>query len=493
MKSEIYNLFLKKNNKPGIKNSTAIIFEDKRISYEEIIYLTDVLSNSLLKKKNYLKKEIIVALENSEKYIILLLAASKLNLSLQLLNPDEVDKNIERFENNLIIVDKKKFALLKNNKNLITIEKLFNMNFKHKEKINNFYKKNYIINFSSGSTGVPKKIIFTQQTKIKRVKQFKQNLISNKKNIIISYAPIHHSLGQRLVFVSLLNSDAIILMRRFNFNEWKKNINKYKATMLFPISSHLRLLINSLSKEKHLFTSVKKILASSSQAPQDIKNIIMKKYKNLFYEAYGAAELAFVSILRPSDNNFYKNSVGKLVDGVSVKILKKNKKQKYGEICGYSQCLGKFSAEEKKNKDIFYKEKFFRTGDYGFVDRKKYLYFISRIKDIIIKSGLNISPKIIEDEIIKHKIIKNCIVIGVKDELFGESPIAICQINKKNKNKTDIVEKKISTNLNKYEIPAKYIYVNSIKFLSNGKVDKLFYKKKYSNLILNKNMTKLFV
>ena len=72
----------------------------------------------------------------------------------------------------------------------------------------------------------------------------------NKQDIFINYAPIYHSLGQRLIFSSLLFLNTIVLMRKFNFSEWENSIYKTKANILFPISSHLNLLVKSLKKIK---------------------------------------------------------------------------------------------------------------------------------------------------------------------------------------------------------------------------------------------------
>ena len=99
----------------------------------------------------------------------------------------------------------------------------------------------------------------------------------------------------------------------------------------------------------------------------------------------------------------------------------------------------------------------------------------------------------IEDKILEDKFIKKCAVIGVKDEIFGETPIAICEIIKSKSSLINKFESNLLSKLSKHQMPAKFIYVNSLKFLSTGKIDKVFYKKKYSKLIINKGKTKLFI
>ncbi len=451
-----------------------------------------------LKKKKNLKKPIIAALENSENYIYLLFAASKLNLSLLLINPDSTAEEINNLEteSKLIFFDKKNILKAKKNIkkkiNIIPIEVFNRQSRQEKKEKYKFKSKNFIINFSSGSTGKPKKIIYSQNLKISRAKQLQESFNINKQDIFINYAPIYHSLGQRLIFSSLLFLNTIVLMRKFNFSEWENSIYKYKANILFPISSHLNLLVKSLNKNKEKYKHVKKIIASSSQVSQKTKQTIIKKYGKIFFETYGAAEIAFASILKPEDHISKKNSVGKVSKGVNIKIIKKDNID-YGEICCNSKFLSYFSKKEKKNKNIFIKEKYFRTGDLGYIDKDGYLYYVSRQKDIIIKSGINIVPKKIEDAILAESLIENCTVIGVKDEIFGETPLAICLLKDDNEKNRNTFELNLRKTLSRTSNPSKIIYTNSLKFLPSGKIDKAYYREKYKKLIFNKGKSKLFV
>ena len=85
----------------------------------------------------------------------------------------------------------------------------------------------------------------------------------------------------------------------------------------------------------------------------------------------------------------------------------------------------------KKNNLIeINKDKYFNSGDV-FEKRNRFIKILGRTKEIIIKEGINISPKNIENEILKIKSVDEVGVIGVKNNLYGEVPIAFVKINKK--------------------------------------------------------------
>lgn len=62
-----------------------------------------------------------------------------------------------------------------------------------------------------------------------------------------------------------------------------------------------------------------------------------------------------------------------------------------------------------------------RTGDIGFKDADGYIFIIDRIKDLILSSGYNVYPRVIEDALYQHPAVAEAVVIGVPDAYRGQS------------------------------------------------------------------------
>ena len=91
----------------------------------------------------------------------------------------------------------------------------------------------------------------------------------------------------------------------------------------------------------------------------------------------------------------------------------------------------KFFGYLKKNRLIeINKDRYFNFED-KFKKKNQFIKIIGRTKEIIIKEGINISPKQIEDEFLKIKFVDEAGVIGVKHSLYGEVPVAFVKLNKK--------------------------------------------------------------
>ena len=126
-------------------------------------------------------------------------------------------------------------------------------------------------------------------------------------------------------------------------------------------------------------------------------------------EGYGLTETSPVIAVNPPDEPKF-GTVGKPISGVEVKISMD------GEILTRSQCLMKrYYNDEEATKLIIDDNGWLHTGDLGFLDENGYLTIKDRKKNIIvISSGKNISPQLVENLIITSKYINQAVVLGHK-------------------------------------------------------------------------------
>jgi fatty-acyl-CoA synthase len=87
-------------------------------------------------------------------------------------------------------------------------------------------------------------------------------------------------------------------------------------------------------------------------------------------------------------------------------------------------------VDPKHNVGAFTKDGFYKSGDLGRFDADGYLWITGRAKDLIIRSGHNIEPSIIEDVLLKHPEVMLAAAVGKPDAYAGELPIAYVQLVK---------------------------------------------------------------
>lgn len=114
--------------------------------------------------------------------------------------------------------------------------------------------------------------------------------------------------------------------------------------------------------------------------------------------------------------------------------------------------------------------KYFKTGDIGYIDDDGYLYLCGREKNIIISNGINIYPEEIEESLKNHPSIKDARVYGEEEPIYGEIVVADILI----KDNFNIEKKEIINYINQtisfWKRPKKIYLVDKIEYTLNGKI-----------------------
>ncbi|MCX6984810.1 MAG: class I adenylate-forming enzyme family protein, partial [Lentisphaerae bacterium] len=222
------------------------------------------------------------------------------------------------------------------------------------------------------------------------------------------------------------------------------------------------------------YASRTQITACVGTAPLDyqVKLNFEGKYKITVYESYGLSETLFVSTNCPSAPQV-KGCVGVLLEGVSLRFGPDTEIMigTPWNFLGYSN----IGTEE------FLNGRRFRSGDFGELDDKQMLFIRGRKKDLIIKGGMNISPRRIEDFIGGFKFFHEFAVLGLKDIVLGEkiacffSPVE----NAYNDSRSKELNSAIIANLGKDYAIDEFILLDPLPKNTNGKIDKLKIKDMY--------------
>ena len=134
----------------------------------------------------------------------------------------------------------------------------------------------------------------------------------------------------------------------------------------------------------------------------------------------------------------------------------------------------------KDSKD-FFKNNFYLTGDLGKLDPENFLFITGRSKNIIIKGGINISPKKIEDLVFDFKFIDDVTIVGAKDEILGEKIVCFIVPNINfTENEKKLINSQVVKNLGiSYHID-EFFVLDKIPRTVNGKIDKPKIREKFN-------------
>ena len=447
------------------KAKGKIIFFDKNgFSYDQIIEMI-----SILEKKIYQSHEHIGLIsKNNLDYIIFYLLCSKLNKTFIPLDPDMTidgfEKILTMIPKSNIFVDKENYQNFKKSKNFKRLGDYKNINQSNKKNNNN----NFILCFTSGSTGNPKPIILSQKIKILRASSnIKIYNLGRSIRYLIS-TPLYHTLAIRIFNMFILNGSQIFIKSNINVLNLAKFIKTKKIQFTFFISDQINQFLDNKINFGYL-SSLQCLVSSSSTLSIENKYKILKNFKKNFYECYGLSEGAILTNFSLRDNQTRIDSVGRPIPGVSLKI-KKNKRSKVGEILFKSpQMFSGYLTKNNSLKKQTYKG-FFATGDLGYIN-KGYLYFSGRKKNMIKIKGKSVYPEDIEGYLLKKNVVKECVILPITNKNL-EQKMCLVYISNNLYSSDFRLKTKCIELLKNQNLPRHYLSLKKIPKNKMGKINR---------------------
>jgi len=250
-----------------------------------------------------------------------------------------------------------------------------------------------------------------------------------------------------------------------------------RATVIAGVPTMFILLLNK--KGSHDLSTLRKGFSSGSHCPVDLFHKIKKEMNvNFFISSLGMTETGF-SFMTDFDmsDELRASTSGTVLPHTEAKIVDSNGKtvavNTPGEICvrGFGQMIEYWNQAEK-SKEIFDEEGFIHTGDMGEIDEHGYCRVVGRIKDIIIRGGVNIIPTEIEEVLASIPSVAGGVAVGVPDATYGESICACIILKPKAKLSEEEVKEHCKQKLAHFKIPKYVLFVESFPLTPTNKVQK---------------------
>ena len=294
-----------------------------------------------------------------------------------------------------------------------------------------------MIQFTSGTTGIPKGATLSQKSFIAASKARYEELGLSESDRILNILRLSHSCGKSLLFDAFVHGSTQVLAKGFvpPSTFLKTILNEKIAVVTGPplLFHHLIKLKNNAEVVKRLEESLKILEIGLSAAPSGL----FRELRNVFPWAtivnrYGLTEnagAASLMVFEPKDPVGKTISCGKGMQNIVLEASNFNENGESGsdptEICikGETLMIGYWEDLQKgRRKD--YPREGFATGDLAKRDSDGLFYVIGRKDDIMNVAGEKIAPKEIEDVIMQFPGMIEAAVFGIEDDALGEKIVA---------------------------------------------------------------------
>jgi fatty-acyl-CoA synthase len=238
--------------------------------------------------------------------------------------------------------------------------------------------------------------------------------------------PLYHSAPFLFSMVARILGGTIVLMKRFDAKVFLENIDRYKVTSAFVVPTILDTILQIPEEEiKHLdLSSLRSLICGGAPLFPKVKLGILDRFGPILYEFYGSTETSVNTILTPAEMRQRPTSVGRaFADNELIILDEKGKEVPAGEsgvlYIYNSMLMEQYYKDEQATKDVFH-GKYMTVGDVAVKDKDGFYYIIDRVKDMIIRGGVNIYPAEIEEVLHRMPGIMDVAVLGKPDDHWGE-------------------------------------------------------------------------
>ena len=301
-----------------------------------------------------------------------------------------------------------------------------------------------VLQYTGGTTGLPKGAMLTHAnlsaacSQIMAVVSGEPRILEEGREKVLAVLPLFHiyALTVNMLFGLRMGAE-IVLHTRFDADAVLKDLAAKQITVFPGVPTMYTAILNHPDVDKYDLKALKFCGSGGAPLPVEVNQRFQKTTGCSLLEGWGMTETSPTGTFTPAGVPQRPGSCGVPTVGVTIKFASVDDPGRYvaagerGELCvsGPNVMKGYWNKAEATAESMT-ADGFFRTGDVGYMDADGYVYIVDRTKDMMLCSGYNVYPRVVEEAIYEHPSVSEVSVIGVLDDYRGQSPKAFVTLKK---------------------------------------------------------------
>jgi acyl-CoA synthetase len=336
----------------------------------------------------------------------------------------------------------------------------------------------FLINSTSGTTGLPKCVVHTQN----RWFYFHQKAVDNGQltadDVFLPVIPMPFGFGIWTSHTTpmYLGASAVIL-ERFSARSTCEAIAEHRVTVLCCVSTQLTMLIADSAFREHDLSSLRVVFTGGEALPYRPAEEFEKLTGATILQFYGSNETGLLSATTLGDSQSRRlRTGGRIVPEMAVRLFDGDQDVSSAGR-GQPACRGPATSlgylGNTDHDKLFTRDGWMRMGDICEIDADGYLSVTGRTSDFILRGGKNISAAQVEDAATTHPAVAVAAAVAMPDPVFGEKVCLYAElVDARTLDLPGLIEFLLAAGVSKELLPERLIVVNELPRSSGGKIAK---------------------
>ncbi|SEB45384.1 long-chain acyl-CoA synthetase [Tenacibaculum sp. MAR_2009_124] len=351
-----------------------------------------------------------------------------------------------------------------------------------------------IIIYTSGTTGNPKGAELTHSNLLLNAIVCSEVIGTKNEDIQLIVLPLFHIFAMTALMNSGIYKGATsVLLPRFDALSVLNLMQQYSVSIFAGVPTMYWGLVSTDTSNydiKNIGNNLKVCVSGGASLPVKILEDFESKFNAIILEGYGMSEGSPVVTFNQLAVGRKRGSIGTPAWGVEVKIVDDKGNEipvgEKGELIyrGHNVMKGYYNKPEATSKAL--KNGWLYSGDVAIKDEDGFFFIVDRTKDMIIRGGLNVYPREVEEVMMRHTSISMVAVVGTPDNQYGEEVKAFVVLKDKQELSEETLIQWTKEKIAAYKYPRSIEFVNTLPMSATGKI----LKKELRNIDKTKLKTK---
>ncbi|KAF2448522.1 acetyl-CoA synthetase-like protein [Karstenula rhodostoma CBS 690.94] len=346
------------------------------------------------------------------------------------------------------------------------------------------------LNYSSGTTGLPKGVMISHQNVIANTEQslfmrdleqpYPSSSSPRPEERWLGFLPLYHAYGQLWSIVAAARTlSPCYFMRSFNYSKFLENIQNHRVTHIQTAPPVLVMLAKRPETKNYDLGSLKNILCGAAPLSKELQNDVSERFGLKVVQTWGMTEVTCSSLHVPGGRDDRSGSVGYIDPNCTIKLIDDAGKEvgpgERGEIHvkGPNVCMG-YWRNERATAETFDDDEFLKTGDVAIMDEEGWFWIVDRKKELIKVKGFQVAPAELEALLLEHEHVADAAVCALQldHEELPRAYVALKPENKSASSERDI-EKWIAGRVAKHkQLSGGVVFIDEVPKSPSGKIQR---------------------